>query len=722
MQFALDEQQVTFEAGDTIAVAALRCGLHPSRGGTLCLAGDCGNCVATVDGVSWVRTCQTPARQDAAVRRHPAVGAPTTVSGREAPPVAVRHATVDVAIVGGGEAGAAALLRARQTGRTARVFDASAGSEVVGVFPGPTLIVRHHPTADAPPGSVMMEHVHSHTVVLATGSAELHPVCRGSHLAGLYTPRAAAALVTAGVDLGRVTIVGDDVVAFHGDTRVTAAERADGSVEQCDSVIIDLGPAPRDVLARMAPGVPVEIIGGAAAAHPLPTTPTEGTVCPCSKVTVADLDTVWAKGFRHIELVKRASLCGTGTCQGSVCLPHLRAYIAARSGQTPEPFTARPAARQLTLAEAAAGYHIDTFRRTPLHDEHVALGATLDKFGGWYRPWHYGDALAEHWAVRNAVSIGDVSTLGKLMISGPDAVEALERLYPNHVHDIRVGRARYTINLNERGHILDDGMICRDDESRFTLTFTSGGASFAEVWVRDWIDTWGLRVHVLDRTASHAAINVTGPLASLLLARLGPAADDLPRFLQHRRLSLAGVPCHVMRLSFTGETSFELHHQLDQSVELWQALLHHGADLGVRPHGLQALFGLRLEKGHLIVGQDTELDSTPRRVNMEWAVKLDKQAFIGRDALLRTAALPDERRLFGFTMDGPAPTEGSVIRIGGDVVGHVTSSWESPSLGHTVLLGWQKRLPHRDTVEIDGRAAIIAPTPFFDPEGARARM
>jgi sarcosine oxidase subunit alpha len=146
-----------------------------------------------------------------------------------------------------------------------------------------------------------------------------------------------------------------------------------------------------------------------------------------------------------------------------------------------------------------------------------------------------------------------------------------------------------------------------------------------------------------------------------------------------------------------------------------------GADLGVRPHGLQALFALRLEKGHVIVGMDTEMDSTPRRLNMDWAVKLDKPDFIGRTALLRTAGLDDQRHLFGLTMDGPAPVEGAPIWIGDDIVGHVTSSFQSPGLGTTVMLGWQKHTPFADTVTIDGRPAHVTHTPFYDPQGARAR-
>ena len=708
-----DGTPIEYQAGDSLALAALRAGEHPARGGTLCLAGDCGNCSAIVDGTPWVRTCQTEARPGTVVRRHPNGSHPSSGGPEHHTEVAVRHRTAGHVVIGHGESGAAAAAAQRAAGHDVLVLDSANGDDVVGVFDGPTIIVRR-------PDAV--EHFHVHHITLATGAAELHPVCPGNMLAGLFTPRAASAAQAAGVELGTVVTVGPELVALHGTGHVTEVELADGSRVPADTVVIDLGSAPRDVLARMAPMVPVEIVGPAARSHALPPAPKDGIICPCGKITVEDLDGVWDKGFRDLELVKRASLCGVGTCQGGVCMPHLRSFVADRSGVEPKPFTARPAARQVSLAEAAAGYHIDTFRRTPLHGEHERLGANIDKFGGWFRPWNYGDAVEEYWAVREGVSLGDVSTLGKMMVSGPDVVEALERLYPNHVHDIKVGRSRYVINLNERGHVLDDGMICREGDTRFLLTFTSGGASTAEMWVRDWVETWGLKVHVLDRTVSHGAINVTGPLAGELLRRAGVADDERPKFLQHRHLDVAGIPCHVMRLSFTGEASFELHHQIDRSVELWQALMELGQPLGIKPHGLQALFGLRLEKGHVIVGQDTELDSSPRRINMDWAVKLDKPAFVGRDALIRTAALPDERRLFGFTMDGPAPLEGSVIRVNGDVVGHVTSSWDSPLFGHAVLLGWQKRMPHADVVEIDGREARVSPVPFYDPEGARARI
>jgi glycine cleavage system T protein len=725
-RFVMDGHRLLYEPGDTVAVAVLRAREHPGRGGTLCLAGDCGNCVAEVDGVAYVRTCQTPAHPDLEVRRHPADAAPAWHEDGAAPrAIEVRREEADLAVIGAGRSGTAAAAEAKRAGRQVTVLDAGQGTEVVAIYAGPTLIAR---TADE------MLHLRAREVMVATGAAEIQPVCPGSGLAGLLTARAARQLHQAGVDLGVAVAIGPppdgvpctplsgELLGFEGEERVSAVITVEDGGERstsCDTVIVNLGRSQRDVLSRMADDLPVRLVGSAAEAFPLPPAPTAGIVCPCVGVGVDDLEGVWARGFNELELVKRASLVGTGTCQGSVCLPHVRAWIAARTGQAPAPFTARPASRQITLAEAGADVEIDAFRRTALHDEHVALGARMDRFGGWWRPWMYGDHLAEYRAVREAVSLGDVSTLGKFIVSGRQALDFLQRLYPTDVASIRVGRSRYALLLNERGHVIDDGMICREAEDRFVLTFTTGGAGNAEMWMRDWIDTWGLEVNLLDRTMSLAAINVTGPRAGELLGRLG--LTDPPRFLQHVRGDVAGVPCHVMRLSFTGEASFELHHPIDRSVELWGALMRGGHDLGIRPHGLQALFALRLEKGHVIIGLDTELDTTPRRLGMDWAVNMDKPDFIGREALARTATLPDQRRLVGLTMADAAPTEGSPIWSDGNVIGHVTSSFSSPTLGHTVMLGWLKRAPFPEQVEIDGRVAAIAEPPFYDPEGTRAR-
>jgi sarcosine oxidase subunit alpha len=228
-------------------------------------------------------------------------------------------------------------------------------------------------------------------------------------------------------------------------------------------------------------------------------------------------------------------------------------------------------------------------------------------------------------------------------------------------------------------------------------------------------------VRLLNQTMTLGAINVTGPLARELLARAG--LSDPPPYLGHLTALVAGVPCQIFRLSFTGELSYELHHPAEQSVKLWRTLLALGADLGIKPHGLEALLKLRLEKGHIIVGQDTDFDSTPRRLQHEWAVNLAKENFVGRQAVLRTNKIPLDKQLVGFEMEGDAPDEGAIIRYQGEFAGHVTSSTWSPLLGKSVMLGWldffNGELPQE--VTIAGRPARRVATPFYDKEGHRAR-
>ena len=707
MNFTFDGRDIPFAAGDSIALALLRTGIHPTGGGCICLGGDCPHCLVRVDGVAYVRSCQTRAHAGLVVESQ--AGDPSLPESPDEGTVAARTVFADVVIVGQGESGRRAAAEA--SGEVIS-FDAGRGEEVIGVYAGPMVVVR---TMEG------MIHAQCKRVIVATGAAEEHPICPGSSLTGIFTQRAAEELSRAGVDLGKTVHLTRHPQRFEGNGRVTAVILEDGSRQECDSVILELGLHPRDALARMGEGLDVEAVGEAAITDELPPPPTTGTVCPCSKVEVSDLESVWERGFREMELVKRATLAGTGTCQGGVCLPHLRSFVAARQSQGPSAFTARPVTRQLTMAEAAAGYDLTPFRRTALHDEHLRMGATMDRFGGWWRPWRYSDVDAEYRAVRSAVSLGDVGTLGKMLVAGPGAVELLERLYPCRVRDLEPGRVRYALLLDERGYVIDDGLICRLSDTRFFLTFTSGGASFAEMWVRDWAETFGLDVRILDQTMSLGAINVTGPQAKELMNRLG--TSDLPGYLAHIEADVGGVPCRVIRLSFTGEVSFELHHPVDRSVGLWRALEQAGSGLDLYPHGLDVLFTLRLEKGHFIVGMDSEYDSTPRRLGLEWAARLDKDDFVGKQALLRTNRVPLNKRLVGWVMEGPAPVEGSILMSRGIPVGQVTSSRFSPALGKTVMLGWIRledgRFPEK--VQVDGRVARHAEHPFYDPSGGRAR-
>ena len=758
--FLVDGQRVETRAGDNLLVAMLRIGVHPTGGGCLCLGGDCPNCLVTVDGVAYTRSCQVPARDGMVVQRdhlggeEPALLSDEPTSAGDAAPV--QHVHCDTVVIGQGDSGREAAREARDGGLGVVTLDAREGQHVTGVYPGPLVV------ASDQAGCVL--HVHPRReIVVATGAAELQPVIPGSDLEGFVTARAAAALVTAGIDLGRAVAVGErpaglppdslvahfpvgeggwELVRFEGDGRIEAvvlrrhgdADAAEERIE-CDTAVVSLGRSPRNALARMASDLPVRVVGGAAREPELPPCPREGTVCPCNGVTVADLDGVWERGFHEMELLKRATLAGTGTCQGGVCLPYLRSFLLERGGRLQPAFTARPLNRQLTVRELAAGAHTAVTARSPLHDEHLSRGARMDRAGGWWRPWTYGRNDDEYRSVRERVSLGDVSSLGKMAISGPDAEAFLERIVPTKVATIRPGRCRYVLMLDERGYLLDDGMLCRETDEgvgdRFFLTSTSGGSGFFELWLRDWAEAFGYDVRILNQTATLAAINVTGPQAARLLVRAG--ARELPAFGRHRHVRVAGVDCRIVRLSFTGELSYELHHPAADARTLWRRLLTAGAAFNVQPHGLETLLRLRLEKGHIVIGQDTDYDSTPRRLAHERAVNLNKGDFVGRQAILRTNKQPLDKRLVTLRADDPPPpetvetpsAEGAAIHDGERYAGYVTSDAGTTAGGGRPMLGWlyldaEGNLPREVTV--DGRTARRVDGPTYDADGERARV
>jgi sarcosine oxidase subunit alpha len=417
-----------------------------------------------------------------------------------------------------------------------------------------------------------------------------------------------------------------------------------------------------------------------------------------------------------------------GPCQGALCHAHLRAFVQRRAKtQWPSaPTTARPPARPIRLEEAASGIHVATEFRTALHESHLALGARMQWAGSWKRPQNYGDPLAEYWAVRRGVSVMDVSTLGKFLVTGPDATTFLERLYPCHVSDLAEGRTRYALLLNERGYLVDDGLICSLGSRGYYLTFTSAGAEEAEHWLLDWADAWGSRVRVINQTAALGAINVAGPQARELLTRLCDEPLDtkaLP-YSRHCEITVAGIRCRVLRVGFVGELSYELHHARSDSRRLWDALISEGAGLNIRPHGLDTLLLLRLEKGHIIIGQDTDFDTSPSKIGANWAVKMQKPDFVGKVALQRMSEFPIQQRLAPIRFDtATAPPEGAALLANGTHVGHLTSSGYSPALGCSVALGWIRRrdgdFPQR--VEALGVSGSVISAPFYDKEGVKLR-
>jgi len=315
---------------------------------------------------------------------------------------------------------------------------------------------------------------------------------------------------------------------------------------------------------------------------------------------------------------------------------------------------------------------------------------------------------------------------GKFLVAGPDATEFLERFYPCHVHNIAEGRIRYALVLNEAGYVFDDGLICSMGPRGYYLTFTSGGAEQAEAWLREWVVEWKLKVHIVNQTSAVGAINVAGPKARDLLAKLcdEPIGKEEFPYARHRVMNVAGVPCRLLRVGFVGELSYELHHPSLQSTRLWDALLSEGKGMGLLPHGIQALLLLRLEKGHIIVGQDTDFDTTPSKLGLDWAAKMEKPYFVGRAALERIAAFPLDMKLVPIGFPGQnTPPEGATLTINGNHIGRLTSSRYSPVLKQGVALGFihQTNGQFPEKVNAGDATGTVASGPFYDPKGVKLR-
>ena len=456
-------------------------------------------------------------------------------------------------------------------------------------------------------------------------------------------------------------------------------------------------------------------------------------VCVCEDVTEKDVRRAIGEGFDHVETLKRYSTFAMGPCQGKMCSLATLALTARETGQSIDAVgttTARPPYHPVALG-ALAGPDHEPVKVTSIHQRHIALGAELMDTGEWKRPRSYASELDEVRGVRESVGIIDVGTLGKLDVRGKDAVKLLEKVYTNRVADLRVGRVRYGVMCDDSGIILDDGTLARLAGDHFFLTTTSTGASAIEEWLTWWAAGTGLCVHVTNVTAGFAAINLAGPRARDVLAKLTTqdlSSRALP-YLATRQFEVAGVPTLCLRIGFVGEIGYELHCPAEDGEHLWNALLVAGKGHDIVPFGVEAQRVLRLEKGHIIVTQDTDALSNPLEADMAWAVKLDKPDFVGRPMLQRVQAEGLRNKLIGYEMVEPSmvPEEGCQVIAGGRPAGRVSSSRFSPTLQKSIGMAWVPidvaspgsllsiRWNERDV------PARVVTLPFYDPEGARLR-
>ena len=456
--------------------------------------------------------------------------------------------------------------------------------------------------------------------------------------------------------------------------------------------------------------------------------------CFCEDVSAKDIARGVKEGYDSIELCKRYTTVTMGPCQGRMCQLTSIRLMAKETGQKLSQVgttTARPPWSTVPMG-ALAGRPIEPAKRSSIHARHRELGATIRWAGDWRRPYDYGDPEGEALAVHNGAGLIDVSTLGKLLVNGPEAGEFLDRLYPNRMSTLKPGRVRYGVLTSDAGRIMDDGTTSRLDDDTFYVTTTSSGAGAVEQWFSWWLADWRMDVVLTDITQALSAVNLAGPKAREILSTLTDldCSPEAFTYLDAKQTRVAGVPCLLLRIGFVGELGYEIHFPAAYGEDLWNALLTAGEPHAIRPFGLEPQRILRLQKQHIIVGQDTDSESTPFGAAMPWAVKLDKdEDFIGKWALARVAEHPAETALVGFTLaNGHVPTEGSVVLDAtGAAAGQVTSARRSLKLGRVIGMAWVPAALASDGTSItiaDNGAkleASVITEPFYDPQGELLR-
>ncbi len=471
--------------------------------------------------------------------------------------------------------------------------------------------------------------------------------------------------------------------------------------------------------------------------------------------SVADIRLAAREGYRNVEHVKRYTALGFGTDQGKLGNINGMAVLAEclevpveEVGTT----TFRPAYTPVTFGVCAGDGVRDLFdpvRKTPLHEWHEAQNAPFEVVGQWHRPWYFpqdgedlqGAVARECRATRRSVGIMDASTLGKIDVKGPDAVEFLERMYTHNIAKMRVGRCAYGILLGEDGMLLDDGVMARLGEQHFYLTTTTGGAARVLSWHEKWLQTeWpNLEVYLTSVTDHFSTIAVAGPNGRRLLQKVGCdidlGADAFP-FMHVRDAVLGGLPVQLFRVSFSGELAFEISIDSCLALGIWEALIDAGKEFDVTPYGTETMHVLRAEKGFVIVGQETDGSVTPFDLRMNWLLGKDKD-FIGKRSLERPdCRRPDRKQLVGLLSEdnetvlpeGTQLIEHARITKPMPMLGHVTSSYMSACLGHPIALalvsGGHERVGATIFASLSDRDAvpvrIVSPV-FYDPNNERQR-
>ncbi|MEM9317383.1 MAG: sarcosine oxidase subunit alpha family protein [Pseudomonadota bacterium] len=473
-------------------------------------------------------------------------------------------------------------------------------------------------------------------------------------------------------------------------------------------------------------------------------------------VKVADVQLAAREGFESVEHTKRYTTLGMATDQGKLSNINGLAVLSDALDQ-PIPQTGtttfRPPYAPVTMGTIAGEARSDTFqplRRTPIHTRHQEAGAHWEPVGHWRRPYCFpraGESIEEAVAreittTRTSVGMLDASTLGKIIVKGPDAGRFMDMMYTNMMSSLGVGRCRYGLMCSENGFLIDDGVVVKLADGTYLAHTTTGGADRIHAHMEEWLQTewWDWQVYTANVTEAFAQIAVVGPKARAVLEKLGGmdlSADALP-FMRYAEGKLGGFDARVFRISFSGELSYEVAVPAAQGLGFWDAVARAGAEFGITPYGTEALHVMRAEKGFIMIGDETDGTVIPQDLGLHWAISKKKEDFLGKRAQSRShMSDPNRWQLVGLeTVDGSVLPDGSyAVEDGvnangqGLVQGRVTSTYHSPTIGRGIAMGLLRHGPNRmgETVpfnRVDGShvlAKVVSPV-FYDPEGEKQNV
>ena len=470
-------------------------------------------------------------------------------------------------------------------------------------------------------------------------------------------------------------------------------------------------------------------------------------------VTAKDIKLALREGYKSIEHVKRYTTTGMATDQGKISNMHALGIVAETTNTQMETLgttTFRPPYTPLTFG-AIVGRNVnqffDTIRKTPIHSWHENNKAKFEDVGQWKRAWYYPndnenmfDAVQrESKAARSKAGILDASTLGKIDIQGSDASEFLNRIYTNAWSKLPIGKCRYGLMLNDDGMVYDDGVTTRLGENHYIMTTTTGGAATVMGKLEDFLQTeWPeLKVYLTSVTDHYATVSVCGPHSKKILEKITENIDYSDENFPHMSFkegSINKIKCRIMRISFTGELSYEINIQANYGQSVWEKCMESGKEFGITPYGTEAMHLLRAEKGFIIVGQETDGTVTPIDLQMDWIVSKKKYDFIGKRSLYRSDTIREDRKQYvGLLTKNPNEILEEGAQIVSEIkknppmnmIGHVTSSYYSPNLKKSIALavikngkklkGKKLYVPMIDkTIEV-----TVSDPVFLDKEGSR---